>query len=315
MTTETLTNQPGASSAVAHAGNEQGAAGVGTLDQAQGGQSDPELDAEGKPIVAEPETEEVEHDGQKFKIPKVLKPALLMQADYTRKTQEHAERVREDEARLAQAQQELTVREQVQRSLVGEYAQLAAMDQQLQPYAKVNWQQAMSQDPQAAQAAWMTFQQLKEQRAGVASKLQTLEAQRVQEIQGAWERKLEEAARKIASEIPGWSPELAGKLKTTGREVYGFSEVELSQIADPRAVRLLHDAFQYQQLIKSTAAATTQRAAQGQAIPAGTNPAAPVPAATLPAGGSGNVKTLDDRSISTEEWMRRRTQQLKKRGK
>lgn len=315
MTTETLTNLPAAPSAGAPAANEPGAAGVGTLDQAADRQSDPELDDEGQPIQAEPETEEVEHEGQKFKIPKVLKPALLMQADYTRKTQEHAEKVREDEARLAQAQQELTVRDQVQRSLVGEYAQLAAMDQQLQPYAKVNWQQAMSQDPQAAQAAWMTFQQLKEQRAGVASKLQTLESQRTQELHSVTQRKLEDAARRVSSEIPSWSPELAGKLKAAGRDVYGFSEVELSQIQDPRAVRLLHDAFQYQQLIKRTGAAPTQRAAPAQATTAGTIPAAPVPAATLPAGGSGNVKTLEDRSISTDEWMRRRSQQLKKRGK
>ena len=41
-----------------------------------------------------PELEEVEHEGKKYQIPKPLKGALLMQADYTRKTQEVAEQRR-----------------------------------------------------------------------------------------------------------------------------------------------------------------------------------------------------------------------------
>ena len=42
----------------------------------------------------EDDTEEVDWDGTKYRIPKALKPGLLMQADYTRKTQELAEQRR-----------------------------------------------------------------------------------------------------------------------------------------------------------------------------------------------------------------------------
>src|SRR5262245_52574677 len=40
------------------------------------------------------ESEEIEHDGRKYLVPKALRPLLLMQADYTRKTQEVAEQRR-----------------------------------------------------------------------------------------------------------------------------------------------------------------------------------------------------------------------------
>src|SRR5437868_9942337 len=52
---------------------------------------DNESDAAGE----EPEeSDEIEHEGRKYQVPKALKPLLLMQADYTRKTQEVAEQRR-----------------------------------------------------------------------------------------------------------------------------------------------------------------------------------------------------------------------------
>jgi hypothetical protein len=47
----------------------------------------------------EQETEEIDFNGEKHRIPKALKGAFLMQADYTRKTQEIAERGRSLEDR------------------------------------------------------------------------------------------------------------------------------------------------------------------------------------------------------------------------
>ena len=56
--------------------------------------NEPELDEHGDPSEAEAEGDdelvEIERDGKTYKIPAALKPELMMQADYPRKTQELA---------------------------------------------------------------------------------------------------------------------------------------------------------------------------------------------------------------------------------
>jgi hypothetical protein len=309
---ESATNQPSAPGAeVSQETNP--AAGVEPQDQGlQDGQSDLELGPDGQPVAPEEEFEEVEHDGKKAKIPKFLKPLLMFQGDYTRKTQEHATKVQREEAALVERAQQLDTRAQAQMSLVGEYARLAVLDQQLAPFQNVNWSAAMAQDATAAQAAWMQYQQLKEQRTGAGQRLQQLENQKVAEIQHFARQRLEEANRRLTSEIQGWSPELASKLTATAKETFGFTDAELSMVNDPRLVKLFHAAHELQVLKKNAAAASTQRA-PGTASPA--QAAQPIPAPTLPAGGSGNVRPITDPNLSVDDWMKRRNQQLAKAGR
>ena len=108
---------------------------------------EPELDENGNPITpdnaaaADEETEEVEHDGKKAKIPAWLKPAMMMQADYTKKTQEVAEQRRTVESQA----QELATRQQsfaqtmqqhteAQDKLVSARAELVFLDQNITAY-------------------------------------------------------------------------------------------------------------------------------------------------------------------------------------
>ena len=58
------------------------------------GQDEQQLDDEGNAIDPPDDGEEIEHEGRKYLVPAALKPLLLMQADYTRKTQEVAEQRR-----------------------------------------------------------------------------------------------------------------------------------------------------------------------------------------------------------------------------
>ncbi len=304
MTTETPTNP-------AESEQEPVTAEVGTEDQAlNAAQSDPEAEPGDEP-QAQPEddTEEVEWEGQKHRIPKALKPALLMQADYTRKTQELAEQRRQAEAQIVERQRALALEAQANEHLVGEQAKLVALDQQLQQYAGVNWAQAMATDPAAAQAAWMTWQQLKEQRAGVEQGIAQARNQRIAQVQQLQQQRIAEGLQKLAQDIPNWSDELVGKLRNAGRDDFGFSDAELSQITDPRAVRLLHDAYQYRQILKSAGAKPAASASK----PVAAAKPQPVPAQSLPSGGPGNVRTLSDPGLSVDEWMKRREAQLRKR--
>ena len=62
-----------------------------------------ERDDDDNPIESEPadETDEIEKDGQKYRIPKALKDNFLMHRDYTHKTQALAEKERQIDATIA----------------------------------------------------------------------------------------------------------------------------------------------------------------------------------------------------------------------
>lgn len=88
-----------------------------------------------------------------------------------------------------------------------------------------------------------------------AAQLQQAEQQRK-----AYQQFLAKQAEALTSFIPEFAdPEAGGKLKAklrdTGRNVYGFSEEEISSIADARMVRVLDDARKWQDLQASKAKA------------------------------------------------------------
>ena len=319
MTTPTATGtNPLASPPAGVPGTNPNPGSPGPQDQGSAGQSYEDLGSEageGTPAV---ETEEVEHEGRKYLIPKPLKPALMFHADYTRKTQEAAERERQKDAELAAREQQFQLRAQAQLQLVGEYARVASLDQQLEPYARVNWTQAMAQDSVSAQAAWMQFQQLKEQRAAAVSRLQSLEAQQIAQQQQAIRQRLEEGMRRLPKEIQGWGPELRDRVKETVMNAYGFTEGEMAQVFDARLVRLMHDAHQFHALMrqaqsKQQASSSAAGGAEAPGAAAGLPNMGMQPPPTLPAGGSGSTRSVTDPNISTSEFMRRRQEQLNKR--
>jgi hypothetical protein len=105
----------------------------------------------------------------------------------------------------------------------------------------------MDQDPIEASKGWQKFQMLKSQRDETATSIQQTQAKTQYMTQSQLQQQLAEGAKQLASEIKGWSPELATALKTNGLE-YGFTDSELDQVYDPRMVKVLHDAYQWRQL-------------------------------------------------------------------
>lgn len=239
------------------------------------------------------DTEEVEHDGKKFRIPKELKSALMMQADYTRKTQELAEQRRTAEAertRFAQANQEH----------IQGVARLVAMDEQIEAFNKVDWKTLSDNDPVQAQQAWMQFSQLKDARQQMAVQLQQQEQQRALEMQQVTAKQIEESQAVLARDIKGWSPQMAQQLTQFAAKEYGFQPQELAQVYDPRVVKLLHSAWMGSELMKKQMAATQK--------PAG-NPAKPVPQVGSGAAPAGK----DPTRMSDAEWLESRMKSRAKR--
>jgi Asp-tRNA(Asn)/Glu-tRNA(Gln) amidotransferase A subunit family amidase len=236
------------------------------------------------------EEEEVDVDGKKYRVPKALKGALMMQADYTRKTQELAELRRAAEAEKTRFQQANA--EQVQA-----LATVTALDQQLQQFDQINWQQLSDTDPVQAQKLWMQYTQLKDARQQVATRVQQMEQQRAFETQQEIVKRLEEGHAVLKREIPNWGPDVAKQINEFAAKEYGFQPQELAQIVDPRIVKVLHNAMVGAQLLKKQ-----QGSAQSNQA------AKPV----TKVGGTNAPARRDMGSLPINDWMKARSEQLRK---
>lgn len=241
------------------------------------------------------ESEEVDYEGKKYKVDRALKDALMRTADYTRKTQEVAEQRRAVEAR----EQALAHQAKAQEEYVKEYAQVMAIDGQLNQFAQVNWQELSDTDPVQAQKLWIQYSQLRDAKGGLEASLQQKQQQRTQaEQQRAFDeqqktaKQIEDSRRALASEIKNWSPELAAKLRDFARGD-GWSESELNNITVAQ-VKSLNRAYSADQLIKS------QPAPKPPSVPA-----KPVP--QVGSGGAPVSKRLEDMPMA--EYMRARRAQ------
>jgi len=247
---------------------------------------------------AEEETEEVEHEGKTYKIPKPLKGALLMQADYTRKTQEVAEQRKAIEQRQAAFAEE----QKLLAEHLTEFGKVSALNDAIAQFEKADWPQIRASNPQLYNDLWFQYQQTKEQRDKAVTALQTKVAERSSKAQQESARRIEEARAAIQRDIPDWSPDLAGKLSQFAQG-QGFTADELRQVTDPRLIKLLHAAWKGSQ-------AQQKEAAQARAKPAEVAKPLPTVSGNTPA-----EKGLSDR-LPVDEWIRRRNAQLaKQRGR
>ena len=102
------------------------------------------------------DSEEIEHEGRKYLVPSALKPLLLMQADYTRKTQEVAE-----QRRAVQAERQAL--HQTSQAELDAYAHATTLAGRLAQYQQVDWRAWHDSDPFAASAATSEYNMLRDQ--------------------------------------------------------------------------------------------------------------------------------------------------------
>lgn len=212
-------------------------------------------------------------------------------ADYTRKTQEAAELKRQ-----AEAERERFV--QFNREQAQAYQAVAGIDAQLQQYSQVNWQQLSDSDPVQAQKLWIQYQQLKDQRQNVAGRLAQIEQAKALEQQQAIARQVEEGHRVLQREIPNWSGEAAKQVQAHLQKAYGYRAEELSSVYDHRLALALYDSMLGYQ------ARTKARVTQPP------EPAKPVPKVSGTSSGPRDINRM-----STDEWMRARNAELRKRSR
>lgn len=246
------------------------------------------------------EFEEIERNGKTYRIPAALKGELLMHSDYTRKTQEVAESRKALEAREATLSQQA----EAQKEHVKDLGRLSHIEEQLEKYANVNWRALQEQDFLKAQEHFVYYSQLKEQRDSLNSKIQQAQEASALQTQQSFAKRLEETRDFAAREIKGWNADTDKALEAYARES-GLTDKQLFDVLSPAFVKILHDAHVGRQLIqKQQAAAKTPKPSE--------EPPQPLTKVSKGKGGLPPVG-LDDR-LSTEEWVKRRNQQLRKSG-
>ena len=172
-----------------------------------------------------------------------LRLGYMRQDDYQRKTQEvsKAKQAAQEEAMKAVAQ----LREQNTqelRTLDAYITQVAAPEMQ-----GVNWNALAASDPAEFVKLSHRANQLQALKQQIGQKLQQAEQQRISEESASRAQALEQAQATLSADIPNWDASLQQALVKSGRD-YGFSDDELAKIDDPRFVKVLHAAHQWQAL-------------------------------------------------------------------
>jgi hypothetical protein len=211
-----------------------------TEDEVEGDEEEAEEEA------PEPEKYIVKVDGKELEVTKEeLLRGYQREADYTRKTQKLAEERRMVESEFEQVRVE---REQ--------YAQvLGQLQQKLQEMTpqEPNWEQLEKQDPTEYARQWTNHQRRQQQQAAIAAEQIRLSQMRQVEQTKAMQERLLEEANRVKELIPEWrSPERAkedGKALIEYGQQLGFSEQELGNVTDSRALVALYKAWKFDQMM------------------------------------------------------------------
>lgn len=243
---------------------------------------------------------EEELEGVKLRGPKDalerIKAERLMQADYTRKTQEVAETRKAVEARERQFQEAA----QVHAKFIEEVADLRAIDRRLAEFEKagVTFQTLNAladSDPVQALKLQNELNSLQAKKAELTGSITHKQRVQAMEQQRATAKQVYEAQQVLSRDIKGWSPELASKLTDYLVKDGGYPPEALDNVTQPAFVKLAHKAYLYDQLQKKS-----------QAKP----PAAPTPPASRVNGGGSNVtKKLSEMGYDEYVASRRKFQQ------
>lgn len=198
------------------------------------------VEAEGhEPTAEDDDSEEFDWNGQKVRGPKGLKDGLLMQADYTKKTQEVASQRKELEQRAEALQQQAQADEHEMQAR----AAVTIMDEQLKAYQNINWQQWEDQDFVAAQRGWREFQQLKDLRQSAVNEFNQRYQARTARAQQEIAKRQQETAEYAAKNIKGWSPEVEDKMLDLAARKLQTDKSQVKQMLSPAYLDLLHLAW------------------------------------------------------------------------
>jgi hypothetical protein len=215
--------------------------------------SEPETEA-GEPETADVETEgaeteapktwKVKVDGEEVEVPEdELLRGYSRQQDYTRKTMKLAE---ERKALEAAAQESARVRQEYAERLE---AMKTFLDQQSGP--EPDWDRLRAENPTEYAVKVADWQRQQAAKDKVVAEQQRLRVQEVQEQQARLQAKVAEERERLLEALPEWKQAETAKREQEALMQYGtgvgFTEDELGNLYDHRAVLLLRKAMLFDQ--------------------------------------------------------------------
>ena len=180
-----------------------------------------------------------------------LKNSYMRNADYTRKTQQVAEQRKAAEAELAAVQGERQ-----------RYAdQLAVVEQALsqQEPTQEYWNELYQSDPLEYTRQRDLARDRKEAMEQIQVEQQRVQQEQAAQLQAQAQQRLAQERDRMNELIPEWlDEEVAAKEKAavvTYAQRQGYSDVELAQVSDARAVSMIRKAYLYDELMSGKPAA------------------------------------------------------------
>jgi len=275
------------------------------------------------------DAEDVELDGKTYRIPKAVKPLLMMQADYTRKTQETAAEAR----RIFEAATALEAHKAQQaeafEALRHDHIRVglletnhAALTKEADTYRQVDWQTLQQQDPDAydrhrarQRQVLDTLLDLDQDLKGAKTELTAKEAKRLEDAATAQSADLakrqQDTGRALKAEIPGWNLEKADAVAKFMVNDLGVEPEEVEEATDARLWKM---AYRLQQA-EATVAKLTKGQQANKAATTNERAQTASPAARVGGSGGSNPRRTTDASgdkLSTEEWVRRERARVEK---
>ncbi|HUO23644.1 MAG TPA: hypothetical protein VMU59_14100 [Caulobacteraceae bacterium] len=232
----------------------------------------------------------IEHQGQTYAIPAALHGALTR---HVRALDAHGQALQAGHQALQQAAE-------AHGANLADCARIVALGDQIAQMEGQNWGALHRANPAAAAQQLHQLFQMKQAHQLASSQL--AHRQQVQAFDQQRQRALqtEQAQAELAQRLPGWSPQHAARLAGFALS-QGLQPSEVQAINDPRLVMLLHHAWVGHQAGQAKAAGDTL--AKTQAV----RPAIQV--------GGGGSAPQDPNRMSTEDWIRHRRGQLRKKGR
>lgn len=265
-----------------------------------------DVDENGDPIPAvDDDSEEFEHEGAKYKLPKALTPFVQKGLDYEKSASELANE------RRTLAEQHASEIEQT-RAHLKSVAHLISLDERIAQFEQIDWDAFFETDPQRAQSYTKEFREAQRAREALAGKIKADEQTRVQSAntEMAAQRKAarDELSKPVDQGGIGWTPELHKELVQFGAKTYGAKPEEVAAITSPAFFKMLHDAkawraHQSAEAVKAKAAAKVKAA---EAV-------APAPTVNGNKTAAAARKNPDD--MSMDEWVEHERARVAKKNK
>jgi hypothetical protein len=170
-----------------------------------------------------------------------LRSERMMQSDYTRKTQEVAERERQADAKAQQA-----VEKERGQYLEALQALQKAVQQAATPeLANVDWNKLAAENPAEYVRLSNRAREVNEAMQRIRFEEEKVQTQQSKDQKARLDQAVSESQVKLKEAIPQWNDDLYQSLLKRSYDTYGFKPDEMSNIWDHRIMRVLHDAHQW----------------------------------------------------------------------